>query len=87
MWRPLSSPPPPLSPQVLADVKAAFEGLRPGTHHPASDLYRRYKLAMERQGREPVHQMRFGKMLIEFGALRKAKWDSDLGYMVSGWII
>jgi len=72
---------------VLADVKAALEGLRLGTHHSASDLYRRYTLAMERQGREPVHPVGFGRMLAQYGALRKGKTDKERGRTVSGWII
>lgn len=74
-------------PEVLADIMATVEGLDPGTHHEATELYDRYVKAMSRQKREPVHQVPFGRMLVEYGALRKAKWNNRRGQMVRGWII
>ncbi len=77
----------PMLPNVLDDVKAALEGLRTGAHYAAAELYERYERAMERQGREPVHAVPFGRMLIQYGAIRKAKWDRERQQMVKGWII
>ena len=85
-YRPVSNPKP-MDPQMLADVKAALEGLRPGGHYAATDLYDRYKRAMFLQEREPVHPVPWGRMLKEYGALRKAKWSKGRGQMVKGWII
>ena len=74
-------------PETLADIKATVEELEVGAHYEATYLYEMYVKAMRAQGREPVHQVPFGRMLIEYGALRKAKWSTERGQMVRGWII
>lgn len=47
-------------------------------------------------GREPMHPIRLGQVLAEYGAIRKPKWDGSrkrltgtkkTGYMVKGWIV
>lgn len=85
-FRPVTDPAP-MDPQDLADVKAALEGLRPGSHHEAADLYTRYARAMRAQDRTPVHPVPWGRMLRAYGALRKAKWSRGAQQMVKGWII
>lgn len=77
----------PLSESTLADVKATLEGLRSGAVYASSDLYQRYCRVMRGQNREPVHQVRFGRMLTEWGALRRKAYDREKGHQVHGWMI
>jgi len=86
-------------PDELADVRLAL-GDRSG-HFSASDLYGWYVEAMEREGREPVHPVRFGQMRREHGAIRRSIWDKGRdgaktptatgkkrqGQMIKGWVV
>jgi predicted metal-dependent hydrolase len=72
--------------EELEDLRPVLEPLRSG-HYSAKDLYWRHKSVMEQKGRRPVHPVRFGQILTAYGALRKAKWDSEERRMVKGWMI
>jgi hypothetical protein len=51
--------------------------------------------AVARHGRQPMHPVRLGQVLREYGAISKPKWDKSKkrkpgkrpGFMVKGWII
>jgi hypothetical protein len=77
----------PLAEATLADVKATLEGLGTGKVYAASDLYQRYRAVMKGQDREPVHAVRFGQMLAEWGALRRKLYDRSKGHQVAAWMI
>jgi hypothetical protein len=64
--------PDPLPTATLEDVKAVLDGLAPGVYL-SSALYARYRAILTGQGREPVHPVPFGRMLREFGLIRKTR--------------
>lgn len=73
--------------EELEDLRPALAGLAGGSRHAATYLYARYTEAMRAAGREPAHPVRFGQMLIEYGAMRRQVWDKGRKQMVRGWII
>jgi hypothetical protein len=64
--------PDPLPTATLEDVKAVLEGLVPGVYLSA-DLYAKHVRILEGQGREPSSTQGFGRMLREFGLIRKTR--------------
>jgi hypothetical protein len=71
--------------EELEDLRPVLEPIGSG-HYTASYLYERHVSVMRAQDREPVHPVRFGQILKEYGALRKAKWDRHKRAMVKGWM-
>lgn len=77
-----------------ADLRAALANL--GIGHFATDTIHRQHVALVRaEDREPMHPIRLGQVLTEYGAIRKPKWDGTKrrkdgkrpGFMVKGWIV
>lgn len=70
--RPLRNPDP-LPVATLEDVKATLEGLtKPGVYL-SRDLYARYAEILKGQGREPASAIAFGRMLRDFGLIRRQR--------------
>ena len=80
--------------QEASDLREVLAALGSG-HFTAEHIYRRHVAAVGRHGREPMHPVRLGQVLREYGAISKAKWDRTKkrkkpkrdGYMVKGWIV
>lgn len=78
--------------QDLRDVIAALGGRG---HWSNDEIHRRHAAIVMAQGREPMHPVRLGQVLREYGVIRKAKWDGSKdrgpgkrpGYMVKGWLL
>lgn len=84
----------PATEQEASDLREVLAALGPG-HFTADLIYRQHVAAVGRHGREPMHPVRLGQVLRDFGAISKAKWDPTKkrerpkrdGYMVKGWVI
>jgi hypothetical protein len=62
--------PDPIPAATLEDVKAVLDGLQPGAYLSA-DLYAKYVALMANQERQPASPQGFGRMLTEFGLIRR----------------
>lgn len=64
-------------------------------HWSNEELHRRHAEIVRSKGREPMHPVRLGQCLAEYGAIKKAKWDGTKnrgpgkrpGFMVKGWLL
>jgi len=78
----------------MADLRAALANLGSG-HFATETIYRQHRMLARADDREPMHVIRLGQVLREYGAIRKAKWDGSRtrtngrrpGFMVKGWIV
>jgi hypothetical protein len=78
--------------QDVREVLAAFGGRG---HWSNDEIHRRHTAIVTAQGRQPMHPVRLGQVLAEYGVIRKAKWDGSKdrgpgkrpGYMVKGWLL
>lgn len=73
-WRPVANPEP-LPVATLGDVKMTLEGLAPGIYL-ARDLYARYQAAKSERGETPVASQVFGRMLTQFGLIKRQRQGS-----------
>lgn len=69
----------------LEDLRPVLAGLH--GHQFGHTLYARHLISMRRQGREPVPPPQFARVLLAYGALRRAKWHHGEGRRMSGWLI
>lgn len=84
----------PPSDREKEDLREVLGLLGPG-HFSAEEIHRRHVAAATAHGHEPMHPVRLGQVLKEYGAIRKQKWDGSKkrspehhpGYMVKGWIV
>lgn len=85
---------PPATEQEASDLREVLAALGSG-HFTADLIHRQHVAAVMRHGRDPMHPVRLGQVLRDYGAISKAKWDGTKkrkrpkrdGYMVKGWIV
>lgn len=76
----------------LREVLASFDNRG---HWSNEEIHRAHAAIVCAQGREPMHPVRLGQVLAEYGVIRKPKWDGSKkrlpgkrpGYMVKGWLL
>jgi hypothetical protein len=84
----------PPSEQEESDLREVIAVLGSG-HFTTGQIHRAHMAAVARHGRQPMHLIRLGQVLREYGAISKPKWDGTKkrkpgyrpGFMVKGWII
>jgi hypothetical protein len=85
----------PATEQEQQDVRDVIAALGGRGHWSNDEIHRRHAAIVTAQGREPMHPVRLGQVLKEYGVIRKAKWDGSKdrgpgkrpGYMVKGWLL
>lgn len=85
----------PANKQEQQDVRDVLAALGNRGHWSNDEIHRRHAAIVRAQGREPMHPVRLGQVLAQYGVIRKAKWDGSKkrkdgkrpGYMVKGWLL
>lgn len=85
----------PANEQEQNDLREVLAALGGKGHWSTNEIHRRHVALVRAHGREPMHPVRLGQVLAEYGVIRKAKWDGSKprgpgkrpGLMVKGWIL